>query len=180
MLQSGPGEDIENMFGDVVFLEDRRWCEKYTGNVERDVSIAYKSEVGNLVKGGGGWVGGMLSVPMHEGECGNAMRGRGNVWMEGRKRASGCEQEVCVVLKEGRERKGERVRDCGGQRAADMDVAKESETRVSSGLVELVRAVLGRCERGKTRTMSSTHLDLWMVRGNTIADEAVWCPETVE
>lgn len=52
----------------------------------------------------------------------------------------------------------ERVRNRG--RVADVDVAKESETRVSSGLIELVRAVLGRCERGKqgrrrARTLTS-------------------------
>lgn len=147
VLESGAGEDIENMFGDIVFLENGGRCEKHTSDVERDVSIAYESEVGDLVKGGCGWIGGMLGVPMHEGECGNAMRGRGYGWVECRKGASGCKQEVCVVLEEGREGEGERVRDRGGRGAPDVDVAKEAETRVSSGLVELVRAVLGCCEQ---------------------------------
>ena len=180
MLESGAGEDIENMFGDIVFLENRGGCEKHTSDVERDVSVAYESEVGDLVKGGRGWVGGMAGVPVHEGECGNAVLGRGDGWVEGRTGASGCKEEVCVVLEEGREGKGERVRDRGGRRAADVDVAKEAETRVSSGLVELVRAVLGRCEPRQTKTASRTYLDLWMVRCNTIAHEAVRCPETVE
>lgn len=180
MLESGAGADIENMFGDIVFLENRGRCEQHTSDVERDVSIAYEGEVGNLVKGGCGWVGGMLGVPVHEGECGNAMRGRGHGWVECRKGASGCKQEVCVVLEEGGEGEGERVRDRGGRRAADVDVAKEAETRVSSGLVELVRAVLGRREQTQTEKTPWTHLDLWVVRRNTIADEAVRRPETVE
>lgn len=91
------------MFGDVVFLENRGWYEEYTSNVERDVSISYESKVGNLVKGWRGWVGGVSGVPMHEGKCGNAMRGRGYVRMESWKRASSCEQEVCVVLEDRRE-----------------------------------------------------------------------------
>lgn len=86
------------------------------------------------------------------------MRGRGYVRKESRKRASGCKQEVCVVLKEGRKGKGERVRDRVGQRAADVDVAKKSETRVGGGLIELVRAVLGRCERGRRRRLRARTL----------------------
>lgn len=136
--------------------------------------------MGNLVKGGRGRVGGVSGVPMHEGECRNAMRRRVDVSMEGRKRASSCEQEVCVVLEEGREGEGERVWDRGGRRAPDMDIAKESETQVSSGLVELVRAVLGRCERGQTRTTPCTYLDLWMIWSNAVAYETVRGPETVE
>lgn len=72
------------------------------------------------------------------------MRGRGDGWVESRKGASCCKQDVCVVLEEGGEGKGERVRNRGGRRAADMDVAKEAETGVSSSLVKLFRTVLGR------------------------------------
>lgn len=50
---------------------------------------------------------------------------------------------MCVVLEQGHEREGQRMRDRGGCRAADMDIAKELEARVGGDLVELVRAVLG-------------------------------------
>lgn len=135
---------MENMFGNIVFLENRGWCEKYTGDVERHVSIAYESEVSNLVEGGRRRVGGMSCVPMDERERRNAMRGRGNSWVESRKGASGGKEDVCVIVEEGREGKGKGVRDGGGRRGADMDVAKEAETRVSGGVVELVGAVLYR------------------------------------
>ena len=152
MLESGAGEDVENVLGDIVFLENRGWCEKHASDIERDVSIAYEGEVGDLVEGGRAWVGGMAGVPVHEGERGDAMRGRGYGWVEGWKGAPGCEEEVRVVVEEGREGQGERVRDRGGRRAADVDVPKEAETRVRSGLVELVRAVLRRREPRQTTT----------------------------
>lgn len=137
------------MLGDIVFLEYRGWCEKHTSDVKGDISIAYESKVGNLVKGWRRWVGGMSGVPMHKGKCGNAMRGREYVRMESWERASGCKQKVCVVLEEGREGKAERVRNRGGGRAADLNVAEKAETRVGGGLVELVRAVLVRCEQSR-------------------------------
>ena len=178
MLERGPGEDVENMFGDVVFLENSRRCEKDASDVERDISVAYEGEMGDLVEGWRRWVGWMSGVPVHERQCGHTMSGGRDVGMERRARAPGCEQEMGVVVQERRERDRPRVR-YRGWLAADVDVAKEPEARVSGGLVELVRAVLGRRERGRPRRRR-TYLDFWMVWRNPVADESVWCPKTVE
>jgi hypothetical protein len=87
----------------------------------------------------------MLSVPMHQGECGDAMWGWGYCRMKSWKCTSRCEQYVGIVLKERGERKGERVRDRGKWCTPYVDVPEESKARVSCCLVELVRAILGRC-----------------------------------